>query len=134
MIRNKIITPLQQKRMFDAAIDGINLLIFVAKSTGMQDKVKKLQEVQKALKSLYRISVTLHAALIAELLTLVSMTIYNIIDHEGHLKPARHLKAGLVVYPSMFVVMIYIAYLMDIGEKKAKLLSRQMEKIKDKTL
>lgn len=128
MIRNKIITPLQQKRMFDAAISDINFLIFVAKSTGMQDKVKKLQEVQKTLKSLYRTSVTLNAALIAELLTLVSMTIYNIIDHEGHLK------AGLVVYPSMFVVMIYIAYLMDIGEKKAKLLSRQMDKIKDKTL
>ena len=98
--------------MFDAAIDDINFLIFVAKSTGMQDKVKKLQEVQKTLKSLYRTSVTLNAALIAELLTLVSMTIYNIIDHEGHLK------AGLVVYPSMFVCDDLLSHILWILAKR----------------
>ena len=84
-------TPLQQKRLFDKTILDIDLLISIEQALGKEDVAKKLQEIRKTLKSLYRTSVKLNAALIAELVALASIIASDIIS------PELHTRAGLFV-------------------------------------
>lgn len=88
------------------------------------DDGKRMLRAKKTLIELRRQSVRVSAVWLAELVTMLGMIVYNLIDKEGHAE------AGLVVYPAMMAGAMYGGLLMDRMEKKKDVFKRQMD---DKT-
>lgn len=88
------------------------------------DDGKRMLRAKKTLIELRRQSVRVSAVWLAELVTMLGMIVYNLIDKEGHAE------ACLVVYPAMMAGVVYGGLLMDRMEKKKDVFKRQMD---DKT-
>ena len=108
--------------MFDHTEFCMNVLITIHGPDS--DEGKRLLRAKKTLLELRRQSVRLSAVWLAELVAILSMLVYNLIDKEGHAE------AGLVVYPTMLDGAINGGLLMDRMEKKGEIFKQQL---KDKT-
>lgn len=120
-ISDKIL-PNKTRNLFDRLEFCVDVLITVHGPD--TDDGKRLQRAKKTLIELRRQSVRVSAVWLAELVTMLGMLVYNLIDKEGHAE------AGLVVYPAMMAGVVYGGLLMDRMEKKKDVFKRQMD---DKT-
>lgn len=120
-ISDKIL-PNKTRNLFDRLEFCMDVLIdFHGPDT---DDGKRMLRAKKTLIELRRQSVRVSAVWLAELVTMLGMIVYNLIDKEGHAE------AGLVVYPAMMAGAMYGGLLMDRMEKKKDVFKRQMD---DKT-
>ncbi len=117
-ISDKIL-PNKTRNLFDRLEFCMDVLIdFHGPDT---DDGKRMLRAKKTLIELRRQSVRVSAVWLAELVTMLGMIVYNLIDKEGHAE------AGLVVYPAMMAGAMYGGLLMDRMEKKKDIFKRQMD-------
>lgn len=117
-ISDKIL-PNKTRNLFDRLEFCMDVLIdFHGPDT---DEGKRMLRAKKTLIELRRQSVRVSAVWLAELVTMLGMIVYNLIDKEGHAS------AGLVVYPAMMAGVVYGGLLMDRMEKKKDIFKRQMD-------
>jgi len=117
-ISDKIL-PNKTRNLFDRLEFCMDVLIdFHGPDT---DDGKRMLRAKKTLIELRRQSVRVSAVWLAELVTMLGMIVYNLIDKEGHAE------AGLVVYPAMMAGALYGGLLMDRMEKKKDIFKRQMD-------
>ena len=102
-----------------AAMDIIMALLI----TVDQENAKQLNKARETLRSAGRLATQVQAVWFAELITMISMIVYNQVDTESHFR------AGLVVYPAMMLGIIYNALQMDRINKKHKIFKQQMDAV-----
>ncbi len=88
----------------------------------------QLHQIKQTFRSICRLSGRMLATLIAELVTILSMLVLNLANHD------LHQQAGLYVYPAMIGGAMYVAVVHDILDKRKEKLKRQLDNLQnDKT-